>query len=195
MAKLKKEPAAEFDQQYEVVPIDSIVPHPDNPNRGDVGFIGDLIEHNGWHGACVVQRSTRRILVGEHRWKALRARGSSHIPVFFRDVDDVAAIKILLSDNEASRHAEMDEEVLDRVLASLDTLEGSGFDMSVLEQDHDLAEAENEIEVEVQEPGEHDELDTQYGVMVQCLTEKDQEAVFNKLAKLYGADRLRAVAV
>lgn len=61
--------------KLELVDIDSIVPHPENPNEGDVGAICDLIVHNGWFGQTMVQirdGEPDRIFVGEHRWRALR---------------------------------------------------------------------------------------------------------------------------
>lgn len=61
--------------KLELVDIDSIEAHPENPNQGDIGTICDLIVHNGWFGQTLVQARDGlpdRIFVGEHRWRALR---------------------------------------------------------------------------------------------------------------------------
>lgn len=61
--------------KLELVDIDSLEAHSENPNQGDVGAIVDLIVHNGWFGQTLVQTrddQPDRIFVGEHRWRALR---------------------------------------------------------------------------------------------------------------------------
>lgn len=61
--------------KLELVDIDSLEPHPENPNQGDIGTICDLIVHNGWFGQTLVQTREGlpdRVFVGEHRWRALK---------------------------------------------------------------------------------------------------------------------------
>ena len=41
----------------ESVPIDSITPHPENPNQGDRAAIAHSIETNGFYGFVICQRS------------------------------------------------------------------------------------------------------------------------------------------
>lgn len=117
------------------VPIDSISPHPSNPNEGDVGAIVESVGAvGGFYQVIIVQRSTGLILAGEHRWRALRAAGSAVAPVVFLDVDDETAVRILVGDNEIPRRlsrARVDD--LGRLLAdlrdqSLAGLSGTGFD-------------------------------------------------------------------
>jgi ParB-like chromosome segregation protein Spo0J len=85
-------------QSYEVIPIDSVTLWPRNPNEGDVGAIGESIAENDFYGACVVQKSTGHILVGNHRWMAAKQSGLVEIPVFYVDVDDERAMRIALAD-------------------------------------------------------------------------------------------------
>lgn len=119
------------DLPVELVPLDTLTHHPDNPRQGDVGAIATAIEHNGWHGTIVVQRSTRRILAGNHRVKALRARGDHTVPVWWVDVDDATARRIVLADNRSNDLATYDDtrllELLDQA-ARDDDLLGTGFD-------------------------------------------------------------------
>lgn len=120
-------------QEYELVPIDSIEPHPDNPNKG----YGESIEELGFYGALVCQRSRRRILVGHTRWRADKAAGETEIPVIFVDCDDVRARKIMLADNEWARKATTDQDLLALNLQALleedGDLTGTGYDTTDLE--------------------------------------------------------------
>lgn len=186
-------PPLEIKQEYRVVPIDSLEPHPKNPNKGDVGVIEESIEANGFYGAVVVQeiggrRKKLRILVGEHRWRAARRKGATEIPVIVKDVDDATAMRIMLVDNESARQATYDEDMLAELLRSLDTLDGTGFDLGFLEEIEARREQEEDTDPEpgegseddLLEPGE-DKYEAQYGVIVVCDDEKSQQSTFEAL--------------
>lgn len=102
--------------------IDSLEPYPGNPNRGDVDAIGDSVDANGWYGTVVVQTSTRRILAGHHRIQAATERGAARVPVVWADVDDAAARRIVVGDNQIPRNADTDDDAL---RALLDSIHGS----------------------------------------------------------------------
>lgn len=125
-------------QRYdEAVPIDSVSPHPENVNEGDDGVVIDSIDEHGFYGAVMVQESTRRIIFGHTRHRAARARGAATLPVFFLDVDDDEARRILLIDNESNRRGRNRPDELARLLADLDAtprgLAGTGFDRDDLD--------------------------------------------------------------
>jgi ParB-like chromosome segregation protein Spo0J len=191
-----------IDQEYQVVPVDSIQPHPDNPNHGDVDLIGESIEHNDWYGAVIVQKSTRRILAGEHRWRAAKARGASKIPILLRDVDDAKALRILLVDNESARRGEIDHDQVDLILQTLadigqDELAGSGYDLRVLEGG---ADDEGEVPEEpaadegLLDPGDSG-IDQTWGVIVVVPSEEEQEELYNQMVEEFGSARVRVVSV
>lgn len=121
-------------EQIERVPLDSIHPHPDNPNEGDVGAIVESISENDFYETILVQRSTGRILSGEHRWRALGAMNADVAPVVYLDVDDEHALRILIGANEIPRRlSRTNDTVLAELLIRLseDTtagLLGTGFD-------------------------------------------------------------------
>lgn len=130
-------------QAYDsAVPISSLVEHPENPRRGDVPVIEESIERNGFYGAVYAQAATRRVIVGNHRLRAARARGLDTVPVIFLDVDDETARRIMLVDNKSSDLAGYDAELLRRLLAECEgDLVGTGYvatDLSAL-----LAELES----------------------------------------------------
>jgi len=116
--------------QFERVPIEAVRQHPRNPRKGNVDVIVASIEKNGFYGAIVVQRSTRYILAGNHRWLAAKKAGLTDVAVCWADVDDKTARRILLADNRTSDVAKYDDPLLASLLQELKTemdLVGSGY--------------------------------------------------------------------
>ena len=183
------------DQEYEVVAVGKLKEHPQNPRIGDVAVIDESIEANGWYGAVVAQKSTGYILAGNHRFRVAKARGAKEVPVIWRDVDDEAALRILLVDNKAADSGTYDEELLGELLSGLSSLDGTGFDLSAVEAAEGPLEGERGLEEGLPDEGAipDDVYTPSYGVMVVCKDEPDQQRVYEKLEKL-GLE-LRVVAV
>ncbi len=123
--------------EYQTVAIDSIRPHERNVRQGDVGLIYESINANGFYSDIIVQKSTGRIIVGNHRWKAALDSGAKEVPVKFIDVDDNAALRILLADNKTSDSATNDDAALAELLKELvddGGLEGTGFSSDDLDE-------------------------------------------------------------
>jgi DNA (cytosine-5)-methyltransferase 1 len=116
----------------ERVHVDSIEPHPANPNDGDVAAIAESIRQNGFYGRVVVRDSTGKILAGEHRWRAAQEVGLTEVPIEQVECDDETAMRILLADNRTAEKAERQDEPLADLLESLETtddgLTGTGYD-------------------------------------------------------------------
>lgn len=183
-----------IDQEYELAPVKRLRPHPDNPNRGNVELIQDSIRTNTWYGAVIAQKKTRRILAGEHRWRAAKECGAKVIPVIWKDVDDRTALRIMLVDNEAARQATYDEEVLARVLETLtdvpdEDLAGTGFSLADLEAIHDQQEEEDDGDDDEEssdddflpDPGDDSGMGTKWGVLVMVGGETQQQALFDEM--------------
>jgi hypothetical protein len=122
--------ASVIPQRYAFRKLAELVPHPDNPNRGEVADIAESIEAIGFFGVVVVQKSTQRILIGEHRWRAAQDAGLVELPVVETDCNDDVAMKIMLADNYFARLAVWDEDALIAVLTAMNEgggTEGSGF--------------------------------------------------------------------
>lgn len=113
------------EQKYEQVPVNSIRPHPQNPRKGDTHMIAQSIESNTFYGALIVQRSTGYILAGSHRWHGARVTGLETVPVFWLDVDDAQAKRIMLADNRSSDVAEYDNHVLVDVIKEINEQYGN----------------------------------------------------------------------
>ena len=118
-------------QQFEMVDVSLLKRHPRNPNQGDYGAIAESIEANGFFGALVVQRSTGRVLVGNHRLQVAQDQGIAKLPVLYVDVDDERALRILLADNRTARlgHDALDllGDLLVELAMSEDGLTGTGY--------------------------------------------------------------------
>jgi ParB-like chromosome segregation protein Spo0J len=125
-------------QQFVIARVDSLTPHPENPNRGNVGAISESIDANGFYGVVGFQRSTRRIIFGNHRFEAAKQSGAAEIPALDIDVDDDTALRIMLVDNRTATFAENDNEILADILSHLSTtdaaLEGTGFTPEYLDE-------------------------------------------------------------
>lgn len=111
-------------------PIDYLVPFHKNPNKGDLDLIGESIEVNGFFDRVLANVGTltgrpNEILAGNHRWKADKAAGATHIPVDFVDVDDQRAIKIVEIANGAAKRSKIDQGILADLLSDLDDLSGT----------------------------------------------------------------------
>lgn len=124
-------------QTFEMVGVNSLHVHPANPRQGDVGAIYESIEHNGFYGAIIVQRSSGAILAGNHRYMAAVQSGITEVPVLYVDVDDDRALRILLADNRTNDKASYDNSALAEILSDLantSDLLGTGYDGDDLDE-------------------------------------------------------------
>jgi hypothetical protein len=209
---------------------DPLKEHPQNPNKGAVEIIDESIEENGWFGAVIAQRSTGYILAGNHRYRVARERGATSIPVIWKDIDDETALRILLVDNSSTRAGMIDEEQLHTILSSLTSLDGTGYGSAMHKLEERLAketEAERGKEEAkdlppneqpgdptpdgIPDPGSADpgigevpadKYTPDYGIMVVCFDEGDQEATYEALREFFveretltSPRQLRVVAV
>lgn len=122
------------EQHYEVVSLDEVRQHPDNPRRGDLDAIKASVDRNGFYGALIVQRSSGYILAGNHRYLAAKASGLTELPVLFVDADVDQARRIMVADNRTSDLAINDEASLLALLRSIgeEDLSGTGYDADAL---------------------------------------------------------------
>jgi len=119
------------EHDIEQVAVGDLIVHPANPRQGDIGTIVQSIEKNGWYGTIVAQRSTGYVLAGNHRLMAAQSLQLDTVPVYWVDVDDRTARRILLADNRAADLATYDDDKLVELLLGAttdDDLLGTGFD-------------------------------------------------------------------
>ena len=121
----------ELSNSVENVDPNTLELHPENPRQGDIGAIVTSIEQNGWYGTLIAQKKSRRVLAGNHRLQAALALDMKEVPVYWVDVDDTEAQRILLADNSVSDLATWDDSILVGLLEGLANdgeLLGSGYD-------------------------------------------------------------------
>ena len=120
-------------QTYDpAIPLDQLAEHPANPNVGAKGVIAESLDEHGFYGAVLVQKSTGRIIAGNHRLQLAQERGATSIPGFWLDVADDEAEAILAVDNESTRLGKYDETKLLTLLEGRTSLAGTGFDAARL---------------------------------------------------------------
>jgi len=166
-------------QSYEMVPVGALSPNGWNPNQGDLGKIIESVHVNRFYGAILAQKSTGKIIAGEHRWRAAQSEGLQVVPVIWMDVDDEAAKRIMLADNRTSRLGMDDPNALADLLQGLPSLEGTGFDSDDL--DALLADLNT---TPFDGPGGKDEsgkLKEQFQVLVDCGSESKQGELLEML--------------
>lgn len=110
-----------------VVPIDAVQLYPGNAKLHDVDAVRRSLRRRGQYRMAVVQRSTGHVLVGNGMVEAMRAEGWTELAVHYRDVDDDEARELLLFDNRSGELAGYDVKALVDLLASLPTLEHTGY--------------------------------------------------------------------
>lgn len=122
---------------YEIVDIDRLSQHPENPRRGTVSVIVESIREHGQYRPIVAQRSTGHVLAGNHTLIAAREAGMDEIAVSWVDVTDEEARRILLVDNRASDLGTYDDDALVSLLRATESdfgdLVGTGYDDAALD--------------------------------------------------------------
>ena len=111
-------------------PITEPVLYPGNPRRGDQDAITGSIRDLGLYAGIICQRTTRHVLVGNHRLRGLLALEAEQVPVTWVDVDNTRAAAIVARDNLTSDRGGYDtaEQItLLQALAADDALPLSGY--------------------------------------------------------------------
>lgn len=123
--------------EHLAINIDELQTHPSNVRQGDVGAICESLKAHGQYRPIVFQQSTKRILAGNHTYKAAKALGWTHIAATPVVCDDQQALRILLADNKANDLATYDEpeliELLKQLVDTTDGLLGTLFDEDELD--------------------------------------------------------------
>lgn len=138
--------------QTELVKTGSLKPYDKNPRKGDVRAIAESLAAHGQFKPIVVQKSTRKILAGNHTWQAAQTLGWDEIAAVVIDVDDEQAAKIVLADNRTSELGDFDYEALAELLQDIEDTVGTGYSESDLEALlSSVEEAQEEVEAQYED--------------------------------------------
>ena len=150
------------------VPLDTLERWPGNARRGIVSGIKESMRVNGVFQPLIVQKSTNRIIAGNHRFDALTELHEEqpdvwdgHADVVYLDVNDARALKMNLADNKTSDDASWDDRALlnqlDAMLAQGEDLLGSGFALDELDDLRALLTDEGEEDLDLDDFPEYGE--------------------------------------
>jgi ParB-like chromosome segregation protein Spo0J len=169
--------------------VDRIRPYENNPRRNDqaVDAIAASIREFGFRQPIVVD-ADGVIIAGHTRYKAARLLGLAEVPVHVAEGLSPEQVKAYrLADNATGEKAEWDFELLpvelsDLVAADYD-VELTGFDADTLTRlltESEVDDDEPEGDATGTDPGE-DRYREQYGVIVMCADEAEQQRVYEAL--------------
>jgi hypothetical protein len=122
----------EHDLQVRHTLLTDLHQHPDNANMGDVDAIEQSIRINGLYAPLLIQKSSNRIIAGNHRYVVALKMGLTTVPTIELDVDDEQALRIMLADNRTTRLGRDDEsqlyEILDLLRSTDAGFAGTGYE-------------------------------------------------------------------
>ena len=123
----------------ERVAIKRLKPYRDNPRVGNVEMVAESLGKNGQFKPIVVQSENAEyapgeILAGNHTMLGARRLGWEDMLVSWVDVDEDHAKRIVLADNRTADMGTYDEQMLQDLMQSLPSLDGTGYDNDVLEK-------------------------------------------------------------
>jgi len=129
------------------IPIERLVPHPQNPNTHDdrqIKKLRHLIKTHGYSkGSVVYQLSTHHILAGHGLVTALKAEGYTHVNAVELDIDDDKAKAFMIADNKVASDAIIDDVSLQNLINELSDHHVPALDFAF--DDTDLSELADRI--------------------------------------------------
>ena len=119
--------------QVVVVPLSVLHLDPQNARKGNVQAIADSLSEFGQHRAIIAQKTTGRIISGNHTFLAAQTLGWTQVNVFWVDDDDETALRRGLADNAVGDQAKWDEDALRTLLEQTGT-DIPGLDKSQIDK-------------------------------------------------------------
>lgn len=117
-------------------PVNNLRQWPGNARRQDIDKIAKAIKKYGFYSALVVQASTRKIIIGNHRYLAGKLMGMTVFPCKVIDVTDDVAGRMNVWDNKVTDDGSYDVDALiaqlEEIAKSDEGLEHTGYDSDEL---------------------------------------------------------------
>lgn len=121
------------DSEYVRVALDSVESYPGNAWVGNIAAIARSLQALEQYKPIVVQKSTRRVLAGNHTREAALSIGWTHLDAVLVDCDDARAHQINLADNRTQQLGGYDSAKLLEQLQAYPTLDGTAFEQADLD--------------------------------------------------------------
>ena len=159
--------------------IEDVIPYENNPRKNDdaVDYVANSIKEFGFKVPIIVDKGNV-VVAGHTRLKAAEKLGLKEVPCIYADDLSEEQIKAFrIADNKVSEFSSWDLDKLDLELEDI-TIDMSDFGF----EDMDLNLEESNVSdepVNIDESGFN--YKEQYGVIVMCKSEQDQEEVYNRL--------------
>ncbi len=116
----------------ELVPVETLKPHPKNRNihpPEQIERLAKILKYQGVRAPIVVSKLSGYIVKGHGTLMAIRASGATHAPVAYQEFDDEAQeYAFVQSDNAVALWAELDLSGINADLGDL----GPDFDVNLL---------------------------------------------------------------
>ena len=136
--------------KIERLATEDLLEYPGNARRGDVEVLVESLKVNGQYRPIIVQKGTNYVLAGNHLLRASRVLGWDEIEAVVVDVDEQAALKIVLADNRTADLGDYNDDRLQDLLKMLDDFEGTGYSEADLEELDRIGKPEVEDEPEME---------------------------------------------
>lgn len=156
--------------------IEDIIPYENNPRKNDnaVDYVANSIKEFGFKVPIIIDKDNV-VVTGHTRLKASEKLGLKEVPVIYADdLTDEQIRAFRIADNKVAEFSSWDLDKLDL------ELEDINLDMS----DFGFEDVEVNVEEETNEVAEPNfNYKEQYGVIVMCKNEADQENIYNRLSE------------
>lgn len=105
-----------FCQYHELLAIDKLVPHPNNPNKhpaSQIEILSRIIKGNGFRQPIVISKRSGFVVKGHCRLLTAQSLKMDRVPVQYQDYESEAReYADLVADNKVQEYSHLDDEVL-----------------------------------------------------------------------------------
>ena len=111
-------------KEIRLVRIDRIVEHPSNANRHtleQIERLAEIIQDSGFREPLVVSTLSGKLVAGHCRLAAAKLIGMTELPVIHQSFStESGEIKFMIADNEIARWAELDRQLVYKMIEELE---------------------------------------------------------------------------
>jgi DNA modification methylase len=145
-----------------LVPVESLVENPRNPNthpESQLKLLGEIIKGNGWRQPITVSKRSGFIVKGHGRYQAAKLIGCSKVPVDYQEyATEAEEWADMVADNRIAELSEMDDKTLADVLKDLSADDSIPLELSGY-SDEELTKLLNSLPDDEQKQVSDDEFD------------------------------------